>query len=134
MGRGQAQVADHFSAVFGDRRGTSRSADEPEPISSADSRLVIRDYVFILLQPGDSLNDSPTQASINMYRRGEADIEPKDRVPFERGEYSWWHSHTGTAPRVGTISRGIGGQQFSQKEIDTIHAWVCSHEEGNRDW
>src|ERR1039458_9887862 len=125
MGRGQAQVADHFSAVFGDRRGSNRSEEELLD-TSAPSTLVVGDFIFMLAQIDESINASATKASINMYRRGESDIPLLQRVPIERGEYGWWHSFIGAL-----TSHVIGGQQFSQEEIDTIRTWIESHEEGN---
>jgi len=134
MGRGQAQVADRFSAIFGDRRGTNRSEEDPTLGASASSRLVIGDYIFILFQPDDPINASSTKASVHMYRRGEADIELADRVPIEKGEYGWWHAANTGGKKPLDEGYSIGGREFSAQEIEMLRAWLLSHEAEHKDW
>ena len=74
MGRGQQTVtkgwvADHFSAVFGNRRGSNR-IDETPPYTSAN--LELGAYVLVADAPGqgEALSfDDPSNACVAMYRK-----------------------------------------------------------------
>jgi len=130
MGRGQQTatrgwVADHFSHIFGNRRGSNR-VDEPPYVSSS---LCIGAYVLQVFQPGtgDALAlDGPPRACVSMYRRGQS-------LALARNDLSTVRKMVSLQLRQGASPCTLAGHRISREEMESVRGWLGQQREAHPD-
>jgi len=151
MGRGQQTVSrhgisDHFSHIFGNRRGARHTEEEtsstPErTVSPSPDRIVVGDYLFAIFDP-TAFSDPEAGASVRMYRvktPSEAEIPLADlrklSPTFKNGlKPLSFDMQAAVEADPNFVFQWIGSHRFSNLEFRSVWAWVIAQREAHPDW